>query len=594
MRVVQLLPELNEGGVERGVVELNRELVKRKIESIVISNGGKLVPQIQKDGGLHVKVNVCSKNLFTAPFRISKLYKAIKKLHPDILHVRSRVPAWMVYFANKFLHVKVVSTVHGFNSVNFYSSIMTKADKTICVSEAIKIYIQKHYKVDDEKISIIPRGVDMGTFNSKNIDSHFIEEFKTKYSLQNATTITLVGRVTQLKDIESFIKAIALLKKQIPNIKALVVGGVREDKREYFCSLQSLCESLHVKDDVIFTGSQAKVAEIYALSDVVVSSSKKPESFGRSVAEAIALNTPVVATEHGGVKDIIRDGENGYLAPLQNPTMLAQLILKAKNLKFDGFCYIQNNFSLQQMVEKTVILYKSLTPPLILMYHSIDDTPLKRLKGIRVSKKMFEKQIAFLKESGYTSFTLSELVEKKDELPYKSVVITFDDGYKDNLTNALPILQKYNFKATLFLVENREDNDWAVFRKEKNRGIVDKIPKLSDEDVKTLLDSKLIEIGAHTLNHKNFTTLSYEEKIEEIQQSKEALQCKFSFTCKSFSYPFGIYAKNDEQIVKNLGFLCAVTTEQRATNFQKDSLFLLPRLAIKNSFSSFLKRIKSQ
>ena len=141
MKIVQVIPELNEGGVERGVVELNREYVKLGIESYIISNGGKLVNQIVQDGGNHIIFDVCSKNIFTSFSRIRGLKKILKDLKPDIIHVRSRVPAWLVYFANKSLKIKVVSTVHGFNSVGFYSSIMQKSDAVICVSNSIKKYI---------------------------------------------------------------------------------------------------------------------------------------------------------------------------------------------------------------------------------------------------------------------------------------------------------------------------------------------------------------------------------------------------------------------------------------------------------------------
>jgi glycosyltransferase involved in cell wall biosynthesis len=301
MRVIQILPELNEGGVERGTVDLNRKFVKRGIQSFVISNGGKLAPQITKDGGIHIQVDVCNKNPLTAPWRIWLLYKQIKKISPDILHVRSRVPAWMVYFANKALKLPVVSTVHGFNSVSFYSSIMTKADRVICVSNAIKDFIVSHYGVPDDRLRVIPRGIDLVQFNPQNIDHEWIQDVRKKWGLKDAFVITSVGRITQLKDYETFIKAVKILQHEYPNIKGLIVGGVREDKKVYFQSLNELCKSLHVKDKIIFTGSQEKIAEIYSLSDIIISSSKKPESFGRTVAEALALNTPVVATNHGGV-----------------------------------------------------------------------------------------------------------------------------------------------------------------------------------------------------------------------------------------------------------------------------------------------------
>jgi glycosyltransferase involved in cell wall biosynthesis len=358
MKIVQLLPELNEGGVERGTVELSRELVKLGHESIVISAGGKLEEEIKKDGGTHITFDVCSKNPFTAPLRMLKLRKILQEVNPDILHARSRVPAWLTYLANKKLHIPFVTTVHGFNSVSPYSAIMTKSDSVICVSGAIKAYIQEHYQTDEKKITIIPRGIDLEKFNPENLDKVFIENFKTEYHLEDKRIITTVGRITQLKDHQTFIRAIALLKKSDPNIAGLIVGGVREDKQDYFDSLKALVKELGVIDNITFTGSQSKVAEIYALSDVVVSSSKKPESFGRSVAEALALNTPVVATNHGGVLDIIVEGENGFFYPVGESEILTKSIELCSDLEFDGYFYIREHFSLKQMVKKTLKVYE--------------------------------------------------------------------------------------------------------------------------------------------------------------------------------------------------------------------------------------------
>lgn len=360
MKIVQLLPELNEGGVERGVIELSREYVKLGIESYVISAGGKLENQVGIDGGFYIKYDVCSKNIFTVFSRVNGLKKILKEINPDIIHVRSRVPAWLVYFANKSLKIKVVSTVHGFNSVGFYSSIMQKSDAVICVSNSIKEYIQKNYQTEESKITVIPRGIDLELFNPKNIDNSFTNNFKKENKLDGKFIISSVGRITQLKDYETFIKAILIVKKEIPNIIALIVGGVRSDKEDYLNSLKSLVKELNLEENIIFTGSQSKIAEIYALSDVVVSSSKKPESFGRAVAESIAMNTPVIATNHGGVKDIIIENKNGFFFEVGNEKELANNILKAKKLSFDGYNYISYNFSLENMVENTIKVYKRL------------------------------------------------------------------------------------------------------------------------------------------------------------------------------------------------------------------------------------------
>lgn len=360
MKIIQLLPELNEGGVERGTMELSRELVKLGHESIVISAGGKLVEEIANDGGKHIILDICSKNPFTAPLRMLRLRQVLKELKPDVLHARSRVPAWLTYWANKTLHFSFVTTVHGFNSISAYSKIMNRGDSVICVSQAIKTYIQRHYKTDGKKITIIPRGIDLDKFNLKNIDKQFITNFIKEYSLENKRIITTVGRITQLKDHQTFINAIFLLKKETPQIVGLIVGGVREDKQEYYNTLKSLVQTLDLGDNIVFTGSQSKVAEIYALSDVVVSSSKKPESFGRSVAEALALNIPVVATNHGGVLDIIIEDENGFFYPAGDSELLSRYIKQCELLSFDGYKYISENFSLRQMVEKTVNVYEEL------------------------------------------------------------------------------------------------------------------------------------------------------------------------------------------------------------------------------------------
>ena len=358
MRIVQILPELNEGGVERGTVELNREFIKKGLSSFVISAGGKLEEQINIDGGTHIKFDSCSKNILSVFSRVQKLKKILKEINPDIIHVRSRVPAWLVYFANKSLKIKVVSTVHGFNSVSFYSRIMTKANAVICVSNSIKDYIQTNYNTSEEIITVIPRGIDLEVFNPLNIDNSFINNFKNKYNLEDKFIISSVGRITQLKDYETFIQAIHIVKSKIPNIKALIVGGVRSDKEDYLKSLKVLIKELDLEDNIIFTGSQSKVSEIYSLSNVVVSSSKKPESFGRAVAEAIAMNTPVIATNHGGVKDIIIENENGFFFEVGDEKELALKIIDSKKLSFDGYSYISSTFSLDNMLDSTIAVYK--------------------------------------------------------------------------------------------------------------------------------------------------------------------------------------------------------------------------------------------
>lgn len=361
MRIVQLLPELNEGGVERGVVDFNRELVQRGHESLVVSAGGKLVPLIEAAGGRHLPSDVASKNVVSAWPRVLQLRRLLRELQPDIIHARSRVPAWLAWLANRPLGIPFVTTVHGFNSVNAYSRVMTYGDRVICVSGAIREHVRRHYNLPESKLRVIPRGIDLEQFHPDHLDQAFMAEIRQRYQLAGRCVVSSVGRVTQLKDYETLIAAVVAVKPQLPELTGLIVGGVREDKQDYFARLQAQLRDAGAQDYIHFTGSQSKVAEIYALSQVVVCSSKKPESFGRAAAEALAMNVPVVATGHGGILDIVREGQTGFLFTPGDVATLAARLQQAAKGQWSGLRpFVVENFSLKQMVEKTLAVYGEL------------------------------------------------------------------------------------------------------------------------------------------------------------------------------------------------------------------------------------------
>lgn len=352
MHIVQLLPELNQGGVERGTIELNRELVKRGHQSSVISLGGKQVNSIVQDGGNHYTLDVCSKNPLTFFLRVSKLRNLLRAIDPDILHARSRVPAWLAWQANKRLQLPFITTVHGFNSVNFYSAIMTKGDCVIYGSNAIKEHILANYPINKNHLYYVPRGVDTDFFNPDKVESNWIEQFKNDYQLHNRTIISTVGRITPWKGQDDFIRAIAEAQKKNPSILGLIVGGVWHGKEAYLEELKRL--AYDCKADVIFTGGQTRVREIYSLSDIIISpASTKPETFGRVAAEALAMNTPVIASAHGGSLDIISDKIHGYLFTPQHPTELTQAIHRClQESPSQMRSHICTHFSLSNMVER--------------------------------------------------------------------------------------------------------------------------------------------------------------------------------------------------------------------------------------------------
>ncbi len=361
MKVVQLLPELNEGGVERGTVELNREFVKRGITSYVISKGGRLAEQIRRDGGTHVCLDICSKNPLTVPLRVLRLRRILRDIGPDIVHARSRVPAWLAYLANRRLHFPFVTTVHGLNSVSRYSEIMTRGDRVIVVGEPVRDHILKNYPVDSGKIRVIQRGVDIDLFDPAKVDHEFIASFKEKHGLNGRYVVTSVGRITWLKDYETFIAAISRLKDEFPKMVGLIVGGTREDKVGYLTELQALARSLSVEDRIIFAGSQSKIAEIYSLSNVLVNASLKMGNIGRTIVEAFALDVPVIATTYEGLQNLVENGVNGYLVATRDPADLADKIRLVCQGGFHGIrANLNPEYTLETMVERTIATYREL------------------------------------------------------------------------------------------------------------------------------------------------------------------------------------------------------------------------------------------
>jgi len=358
MHVVQIVPELNEGGVERGTVELSRELVRHGYSSTVISAGGRLVPQIVSDGGRHVVLDVAGKNPLTAAVRALLLRRLLRKLKPDVLHARSRVPAWLVRLAKRPLNIPWVTTVHGYNSINRYSRVMTLGDRVICVSHGVSDYVREHYGTPKNKIRVIHRGVDLSLFDPAKVDGVSVESMRMELGLQGCFVVSLVGRITSLKDHPTFIRALGLLSRD-RSVCGLIAGSAQPDKADYLQELKQLVLDLRLSDVIRFVPGTDEIAQIYAVSDVVVSSSIKPESFGRTAVEAMAMNKPVVGTNHGGMTEIIIDGENGFLVPPGQPEMLAGKLQSVAAKPFGELRpYVERHFSLKQMVDKTIAVYQ--------------------------------------------------------------------------------------------------------------------------------------------------------------------------------------------------------------------------------------------
>ena len=228
----------------------------------------------------------------------------------------------------------------------------------------------------------------------------------------------------------------------------------------------------------------------------------------------------------------------------------------------------------------------------IMMYHMISDQlPQEKKSGLRVSPEMFEKHLKYFKDSGWKFIKMSELKNHQNE--NKVVAITFDDGYLDNYSQALPLLKKYDACATLYLVIDRHQNDWSVKKNPKhNTGVLVDEKKLSDDHIKEMLDSGVFELGGHTITHPYLPNTSIEEKKHEMIECKNILETTFNTKVSSFAYPFGIYNSEDVEILENSSFESAVTTNEGVVN--TNTPFELKRIKAsgKDNFFAFKLRVQ--
>ena len=305
MKVVQVLPALESGGVEQGTVEVARALVAGGHDSLVVSQGGRLVDTLVAEGSRHVGWNVGRKHPATW-FEVAKFRRWLSDERPDVLHARSRMPAWVAWLAWRRMPAtgrpRFVTTVHGLYSVNRYSAVMTRGERVIAVSETARRYALLNYpKLDPARLIRIDRGVDCARF-TKGFQpaADWLERWHAEYpALRDKALITLPGRLTRLKGHFDFIAAMERLHGDGLDAVGLVVGGAEPKHRPYEAAVKERAPHL------VFTGHRTDLREIMALSRAVVSFSTHPESFGRTVLEALSLGTPVIGYDHGGVGEIL-------------------------------------------------------------------------------------------------------------------------------------------------------------------------------------------------------------------------------------------------------------------------------------------------
>lgn len=366
LTVVQVLPALESGGVERGTLEVAGALVAAGHRSIVVSAGGRLVEALVAAGSEHVALPVGRKALRTLA-TVRPLRRLLAGTRADILHVRSRLPAWIARLAWRGLPVPdrphFVTTVHGLYSVGRYSAIMTRGERVIAVSDTVRRYILDNYPaVDPDRVVTIQRGVDRAEFPfAYRPAPDWLSTWYGQYPfLRGRRVLTLPGRLTRLKGHEDFIDLVAALVAQGRDVHGLIVGHLDPGRQAYIDGLRQHVADRGLADRVTFTGQRTDIREVYAVSDLVLSLSRQPESFGRTVLEALCLGRPVLGYAHGGVGEILDRLYPAGRVPVGDAAALAA---QAAVLLANPVAVVQcDAFTLADMIARTLDLYRSLVP----------------------------------------------------------------------------------------------------------------------------------------------------------------------------------------------------------------------------------------
>ncbi len=361
-KVLQVLPELNSGGVERGTVDFARYLVSQGIESIVMSAGGRLVERLEAEGSQHISFPVHRKSLFSL-LKVRALRRLLVELNPDIIHVRSRMPAWLIYLALKrwpsVLRPGLVSTFHGLYSINFYSAIMGCGDRVIAISHCVRDYITNNYpKIDADKITVIHRGVDTNQFSAcHSINQSWRQPFEKEFpNTIDKALVLMPGRLSPWKGQGVFIDLIECLLAKGIGVHGLIVGEATPGNEDYGKDLKLEVDRRGLNRDISFLGHRSDMENLYKISSVTLNLSQHPEPFGRTVIEALAIGTPVVAYNSGGPAESLRDClPEGLVAEGDLPGLVEQV---AGFIKQHPQIQLPEQFTLDYQAKQTLRVYQ--------------------------------------------------------------------------------------------------------------------------------------------------------------------------------------------------------------------------------------------
>ncbi|MCR6629371.1 MAG: glycosyltransferase family 4 protein [Magnetospirillum sp.] len=370
--VLQVLPAMVTGGVERGTVEVAQALSEAGYKAVVASEGGPMVRELTRCGALHVELPLSSKNPLVMRANVGRLEAVIREHQVDIVHARSRAPAWSALAAASRTGAHFMTTFHGTYNLgglglkHLYNSVMTKGERVIAISEFIAEHMRRVYGTAPEKIRVVPRGVDLAKFDPVRVSAERIIQLAHRWRLPDGfPVIMLPGRLTRWKGQEVLIHALAELGRS--DVRCLLVGS-DQGRTGYRQELMDLIRRLGLTAVVHIVDECNDMPAAYMLTDVAVSASTDPEAFGRVVVEAQAMGRPVIAADHGAPRETILPGRTGWLVTPGDPSSLAHALDRFLKLSAEergdmaqlAQTFVRANFTKEAMCARTLAVYEEI------------------------------------------------------------------------------------------------------------------------------------------------------------------------------------------------------------------------------------------
>lgn len=368
--LLQVIPELGSGGAERGCIDVAAGIVNAGGRAIVMSEGGVLERELNRSGAQHIKAPMKGRSPFAIKRNTEMLVNFIRANNVQLIHARSRAPAWSAMWAARTCGIPFVTTFHGYYRINFpgkhrYNSVMAMGDRVICGSNFMVNHIRQVYKVEDERIRMIYRGIDMHKFNPATVTPSRLLAFSEKVGAEtDKETILFPGRYSRSKGHEVMIKALQIMNR--PNVVCICMGGITSQR--HFNRLIRIANRRGVKNSIVFSEHFDDLPAAYKLADVVIQPTvERQETFCRVAGEALAMGCPLVVSNTGALPEVV-PASCGWHTPPGDEHELAQAICAALDLTateretiYDaGQQWAHERFDLNTMVDDTLKVYNEL------------------------------------------------------------------------------------------------------------------------------------------------------------------------------------------------------------------------------------------